>query len=275
MSRGGSCSDKIYLRRRKLSLCAQIRICKTARTCYLLGMQLQKPVIPRKYRPEGFEIIHEDRDLIIVDKEPGKLSVAALWNKNATVHSDLNHYVRKGNPKATKVVYVVHRLDQATSGLMVFAKSESAQQFLKNNWSEMQKNYLTLVHGHLKNKSGLIESYLEEDDDYHVHSSQDPERGKLARTEYKVLNESDKLSVVRVNLLTGKKNQIRVHMSGQQCPIVGDSKYGPKTSKIRELMLHAYRLQLIHPFSKKIIMAESPVPERFHKVLDCRDIKGL
>lgn len=236
-------------------------------------MQIQKPVIPKKYRPQGFEILHEDRDLIIINKEPGKLSVAALWNKNATVHSDLNTYVRKGNPKATKVVYVVHRLDQATSGLMVFAKDEKSQQFLKNNWSQMKKNYLTIVHGHLKNKKGLIESYLEEDDDYHMHSSSDNTKGKLARTEYEVLKESEKLSVIKINLLTGKKNQIRVHMAEQQTPIVGDTKYGPKTSKIKELMLHAYRLQLIHPFSKEVFTIESPLPERFQKIIDCQGLK--
>lgn len=235
-------------------------------------MQLQKPDIPKRYRPEGFEILHEDRDLMIVHKEPGKLSVAALWNKNATVHSDLNTYVRKGNPKATKVVYVVHRLDQATSGLMVFAKSESAQQFLKNNWAQMKKNYVTIVHGQLKSESGLIESYLEEDDDYHMHSSQDATKGKLARTEYEVLKKSDNFSVVRINLLTGKKNQIRVHMAEGGTPIAGDSKYGPKTSKIRELMLHAYRLQLIHPFSKEVFTVESPIPERFHNVIDCHGL---
>lgn len=235
-------------------------------------MKFQKPHIPFKHRPKGFEILHEDRDIIIINKEPGKLSVAALWNKNATVHSDLNTYIRKGNPKATKVVYVVHRLDQATSGLMVFAKDEKSQQFLKNNWTKMKKNYLCIVHGQLKNKTGLIESYLEEDEDYHVHSSQDDSKGKLARTEYEVVKETPNLSLVKVNLLTGKKNQIRVHMSDQKCPIVGDVKYGPETSKVKELMLHAYRLQLIHPFSKEEFVIESPVPERFQKITDCRGI---
>lgn len=235
-------------------------------------MHIQKPDIPKKYRPKGFEILHEDRDLIIIDKFPGSLSVAALWNKDATVHSELNTYVRKGNPRATKVVYVVHRLDQATSGLMVFAKSESAQQFLKNNWSKMKKNYLTIVHGQLKNKSGLIESYLEEDDDYHVHSSQDNSKGKLARTEYQVIKESKNSSLVKINLLTGKKNQIRVHMAENKTPIFGDIKYGPKSSKNQELMLHAYRLQLIHPYSKEAFVIESTIPERFYKIIDCSNL---
>lgn len=232
-------------------------------------MQLQKPKIPFKHRPQGFHILHEDRDLLIVNKSAGKLSVAALWNKDSTVHSDLTNYIRKGNAKATKEVFVVHRLDQATSGVMVFAKSEEAQQFLKNNWQKFKKNYLTIVYGQLKNKTGLIESYLEEDEDYHVHSSQDSEKGKLARTEYEVLKEFDKFSAVKINLLTGKKNQIRVHMAELGNPVIGDVKYGPKNSKFKDLMLHAYRLQLIHPFSQETFTVEVPLPERFQKLIDC------
>lgn len=235
-------------------------------------MKIQKPQIPRKYQPEGFEILHEDLDLLIINKDPGKLSVAALWNKDATVHSDLNRYLRKGNPKGTKTAYVVHRLDQATSGLMVFTKSESAQKFLKTHWSQMKKNYLTIVHGQMKNKTGLIESYLSEDEDYHVHSSSDSGQGKLARTEYEVLKESEKFSVLKINLLTGKKNQIRVHMADLKKPIAGDEKYGPPASKIKTLMLHAYRLQLIHPFSRETFLIESPIPDRFYKLIDCSDL---
>lgn len=235
-------------------------------------MKIQKPQIPYKYRPKGFEILHEDHDLLIINKESGKLSVAALWNKDTTVHHDLNRYLCKGNPRGTRTAHVVHRLDQATSGLMVFAKSESAQKFLKNNWSLMRKNYLTIVHGQLNAKSGLIESYLTEDEDYHMHSNSDPTKGKLARTEYEVLKESEKFSVIKINLLTGKKNQIRVHMADLKNPIVGDDKYGPKNSKIKTLMLHAYRLQLIHPFNRQKFLFESPIPDRFHNLTDCRDL---
>jgi tRNA pseudouridine32 synthase/23S rRNA pseudouridine746 synthase/23S rRNA pseudouridine1911/1915/1917 synthase len=238
-------------------------------------MKLQKPDIPKKYRPRGFYIIHEDRDLIIVEKTAGKLSVAAQWNTDDTVHGDLINYIRKGNPKATKEVFVVHRLDQATSGLMVFAKSEEAQQFLKNNWQKFKKNYVTIVHGPLKNETGLIESYLEEDEDYHVHSSQDSSKGKLARTEYQVLKANEKFSFVKINLLTGKKNQIRVHMAELGNPVAGDAKYGPKNSRIKDLMLHSYRLQLIHPFTKEEFIVESKIPERFNTLIDCKALTGL
>ena len=232
-----------------------------------MAFQLQRPDIPKKHRPQGFEIIHEDRDLIIVNKEPGILSVAALWNKTDTVHSLLNHYIRKGNSRSTKLVYVVHRLDQATSGLMVFAKSEEAQQFLKNNWQKMQKNYFTLVHGKMRADTGIIESYLAEDEDYHVHSSQDSSKGKAAKTEWEVLKENDRYSLLKITLHTGKKNQIRVHMSENKTPVVGDSKYGLKTDRIKELMLHSCRLQLIHPFSKEVFSVDSSLPPRFAKLL--------
>lgn len=235
-------------------------------------VKLQKPNIPKKYQPRGFEILHEDQDLIIINKHTGLLSVAALWNKTETAHSLLINYVRKGNPKATKNVFVVHRLDQATSGLMIFAKSEVAQQFLKNNWQKFKKNYLTISHGHFKNKSGLIESYLEEDEDYHMHSSQDKQKGKLAQTEYTVIKETKDLSLLKINLLTGKKNQIRVHLAENGNPILGDTKYGPKTSKAKELMLHSYRIQLIHPYSKETFVVEIPPPIRFQKLIDCQSL---
>lgn len=235
-------------------------------------MQIQKPKIPKKFAPRGFEILHEDLDLIVVNKYCGTLSVAALWNRENTVHSALNSYVRKGNPRSAKCVYVVHRLDQATSGILIFAKSEKVQQDLKNNWSESVKNYLALAEGKLTKKSGLIESFLSEDEDYMMHSSRDHTKGKLARTEYDVLKEYDKFSLLRINLLTGKKNQIRVHLAELGHPILGDEKYGSKKTPHRNLMLHSYSLEITHPFKKERIRFSAPPPEHFVKLsghLDC------
>ncbi|WP_347359431.1 RNA pseudouridine synthase, partial [Bdellovibrio sp.] len=182
--------------------------------------------IPKKYQPKGFEILHEDLDIIVGNKAPGLLTVAAKWERENTVHNLLNQFVRKGNPRSNKCVYVVHRLDQATSGVLIFAKSEKAQQFIKDNWKDNVKTYYAIVHGTLKKKSGTIQSYLSEDEDYVVHSSADSSEGKLAITEYEVLKETDKFSLLKINLLTGKKNQIRVHLSEEGHPIVGDAKYG-------------------------------------------------
>jgi RluA family pseudouridine synthase len=230
-------------------------------------MRTNAPKIPKKYQPRGFEILHEDLDLIVGNKEPGILTVGALWEKVNTVHNALNQYVRKGNPKSNKCVFVVHRLDQATSGTLIFAKSEQVQQFLKNNWQNTIKTYYAIVQGKLAKKAGLIESYLQEDEDYTVHSTLNKEVGKLARTEYTVVQENDKFSLVKINLLTGKKNQIRVHFSELGHPLVGDTKYGDKNSKSKELMLHSFSIEITHPFKKERMRFVSPVPSYFKNLI--------
>lgn len=224
--------------------------------------------IPKKYQPRGFNIIHEDLDVIVGNKAPGALTVAAKWNRDETIHSALNHYVRKGNPRATKSVYVVHRLDQATSGVLIFAKSEEVMHFLKDNWKSTIKNYYAIVHGKMPKKSGTIESYLEEDENYVVHSSKDSDKGKLAITEYEVLKETEQFSLLKINLLTGKKNQIRVHLAGEGHPIVGDAKYGKPNTKFKDLCLHSAVLEITHPHSKKRMRFTAPVPAYFKKFIE-------
>ncbi|MCB0347291.1 MAG: RluA family pseudouridine synthase [Bdellovibrionales bacterium] len=222
--------------------------------------------VPKKYQPKGFEILYEDRDLIIGNKAPGFLTVAAKWNQDRTIHSALNHYIRKGSSRSKSSVYVVHRLDQATTGVLVFAKTEDAQKILKDNWKSTTKTYYTIVHGKLKQQSGKISTYLNEDDDYFVHSSNDSS-GKLAVTEYEVIKETDKYSLVKVNLVTGKKNQIRVHMAELGTPIVGDTKYGKKLDTFKNLCLHSHSLELTHPFTKKRLRIEAPIPTYFKSLI--------
>lgn len=224
--------------------------------------------IPKRYQPKGYEILYEDKDIIIGNKKPGYLTVSALWNKDDTIHSALNQYVRKGNPESHKRVFVVHRLDQATSGILLFAKSEQVQLFLKDTWSKAQKYYYAIVHGRLKKKEGLISSYLVEDKDYVIHSSQHKNDGKLAKTEYTVEKETAHFSLLKINLLTGRKNQIRVHLADEGYPVVGDSKYGHQDDKHKQLALHAHLLSFFHPMTGKPVSFEAPLPEYFHKLLD-------
>ena len=231
-------------------------------------MKPQPPQIPKKYTPMGFNILHEDPDLIVVNKHPGILTVAALWNKDDTVESALNTYIRKGNAKSKKCIYVVHRLDQYTSGILIFAKTEDVKYFLKENWPNTGKHYCAIVHGELDKKTGLIESYLEEDDEYFVRTTKDATKGKLARTEYQVVKESEHFSLLKINLLTGKKNQIRVHLSEAGHPIAGDIKYGKKETRFKELMLHAFSISFTHPFKKEKVRFEAPVPDYFKKLMD-------
>lgn len=221
--------------------------------------------IPKKYQPKGFQILHEDLDVIVGNKAPGALTVAAKWNADDTIHSALNQYVRKGNPRSNKCVYVVHRLDQATSGVLIFAKSEEVQHFLKDNWKSTVKNYYAIVHGKMTKKTGTIQSYLEEDENYHVHSSKDADKGKLAITEYEVLKETEHFSLLKINLLTGKKNQIRVHLSSEGHPIVGDGKYGKNSTKFKDLCLHSAVLEFTHPFSGKRLRFTAEPPPYFRQ----------
>ncbi len=221
--------------------------------------------IPKKYQPKGFEILHEDHDLIVGNKAAGFLTVSALWNKENTVHSALNQYVRKGNAKSRKCVYVVHRLDQDTSGVLIFAKSEPAQIFLKDNWKNTQKTYFAIVHGRMPKKEDTISSYLLEDEDYVVHSTVDAGKGKLSHTSYTVIKETEKFSLLKINLLTGRKNQIRVHMSDAGHPVVGDVKYGG--SKYKHMALHAYSISIDHPHSRERLTFSAPVPEYFKSLV--------
>lgn len=219
--------------------------------------------IPRKYQPKGFEIIYEDDHLIVGEKAPGLLTVGAMWERQHTVHHLLNQFVRKGNSTSKKCVYVVHRLDQATSGLLIFAKSERVQQLLKNSWKDVIKTYFTVVHGKMPHKSGEISSYLTEDEEYMMHSSMDSDRGKLAHTAYAVVKESPKFSLLKINLLTGRKNQIRVHMADEGHPVVGDDKYGRPDTKYPRLALHSQAIAFAHPVTRAAMSFESELPEYF------------
>ena len=231
-------------------------------------MTPQPPKIAKKHMPEGIEILHEDVDLIVGSKAPGILTVAALWERVHTVQNSLDLYLRKGNLRSNKCVFVVHRLDQATSGILIFAKAESVQMFLKDNWSSTTKYYYAIVHGRLEKKTGLIESFLLEDEDYVVRSTKNTQQGKKAQTEYAVVKETDRFSVVKIKLLTGKKNQIRVHMAELGHPVVGDQKYGKADSRQKELLLHSFSIEFNHPFKNQRVRFQSDVPTYFNKIVD-------
>ena len=228
----------------------------------------EKKRIPKKYQPKGFEILYEDRDIIVGNKAPGFLTVAALWNKEKTLHSALNQYVRKGNLRSRKCVYVVHRLDQDTSGVLIFAKTQQAQISLKDHWKSAVKIYYAIVHGRLAQTSGTLSSYLYEDDQYRMHSTPDSTKGKLARSAYTVLKETSKFSLIKIDLLTGKKNQIRVHFADLGHPVVGDTKYGKRGTKDGCLTLHARSIAFKHPFNGERLIFEAKVPEYFRRFVD-------
>ncbi len=207
------------------------------------------------------KILYDDRDIIVIDKNAGLLSVKANYETEKTAHQLLTNYIRKGSLRSKLELFAVHRLDRETSGVLIFAKSMEIREKFVAQWTNVEKKYLTLVYGNLKEKSGVIESYLAEDDDYKMRSVRNSREGKLARTKYKVIKESKKYSLLEINLLTGKKNQIRVHLSEKGYPVVGDIKYG-KSRKGR-LALHAWSIKVKHPFNNEEITFETKIPEYF------------
>lgn len=203
----------------------------------------------------------------MVEKPSGLLTIGTDRDKTRTAHYLLNDYVRKGDPKSRNRVYVVHRLDQDTSGILLFAKSEEAKKFLQENWEHTDKHYLAIVHGRLTPPEGTISSYLAENSAQRVFSTPIAAKGKLSHTEYKVLKEAKGLSLVDIHLLTGRKHQIRVHFAEKGHPIAGDKKYGDVDLISKRLALHARSISFIHPFSKKQMTFETEIPQDFIRLL--------
>lgn len=224
---------------------------------------------PKRYQPKGLEILYEDRDLLVVDKIAGLLTVSSEKVQQDTAYFLLNDYVRKGNSKSRNRVLIVHRLDKDTSGVVVFAKNQEARRFLQDQWKGFDKVYYAVVHGALKVKEGVIASYLAENSIHRMYSVSNPAKGKLARTGYRVLRESRNHSLLEIDLLTGKKNQIRVHLADRGCPVAGDKKYGDKSRdrNIKRLALHSASIAFVHPFSKKKLNISTGIPPYFEFVM--------
>ena len=227
-------------------------------------------------------IVYEDDDLIVVNKQPGLLTVAATpGSSETTAYSILRAYVKKQNARAG--IYVVHRLDRETSGLLVFARSEELQHYMRQYWRDLvtERTYIALAEGVIEPREGKITTWLTEDKrNAVVYSSPVDDGGDIAITNYKTLkvspitNDQSPMtnkcySLVELHLETGRTNQIRVHLASKGCPVVGDRKYvhGNESSPIDRLCLHAKVLAFIHPVTEKTVRFESPVPKEFNRVL--------
>ncbi|MEI6563808.1 MAG: RluA family pseudouridine synthase [bacterium] len=216
-----------------------------------------------KYLPKGLVILHEDRDLIVVNKAPGLLTIATAADKVRTAYHVLTDYVRRGAAKSRERVFIVHRLDRDTSGVLVFARTEEAKRRLQAHWESTEKHYLAVVHGRLVKKEGTITSYLTENAAFRVYSTPDPSKGLLSHTAYRVIRETQAFSVLDIVLLTGRKNQIRVHLSEQGNPVIGDTKYGRRHDSHKFLALHARSIALTHPVTRHRMTFEADVPAHF------------
>jgi 23S rRNA pseudouridine1911/1915/1917 synthase len=217
----------------------------------------------QKYEKEP-EIIYEDADIIVINKPAGLVAVATTEEKENTAYSILTDYIRRKNPDNR--IFIVHRLDRDTSGVLLAAKNEKMKLALQDNWSEIvtDRRYVAIVEGRLENKSGKIKSWLRQTKTLLMYSSDTAGDGLEAVTNYKVLKENNYYSMVDIHLETGRKNQIRVHMKDLGHSVAGDKKYGAETNPLKRLGLHACKLELKNPVTGKLMTFESPIPASFN-----------
>lgn len=217
-----------------------------------------------KKLPHGLSILYEDRDLIAIEKPTGLLSVATAFETTLTAHALLKQHYKP------RLVEVIHRLDQETSGVMIFALSKNAKDKLKTMFEKhaLERLYVAVVEGAVKDVQGTWQSYLVEDNLYKVHSTLDSVVGQQAITHYRCIKSNTRYSWLELTLETGKKNQIRVHCQDAGHPVVGDKKYGSSCDPIKRVCLHSHRLSMEHPITGKPMVFISPVPAPFYSLID-------
>ncbi|MEE0979608.1 MAG: RluA family pseudouridine synthase [Muribaculaceae bacterium] len=209
------------------------------------------------------KLVYEDDDILVVNKGYGLLSMGTDKIKEGTAYSILREYLKWKDPR--NKIFIVHRLDRDTSGLMMFAKSAQAKERMQHNWNNMvmERKYLAVVEGFIEEPEGVVRSYLTENSQHEVYSTDNPKEGQLAVTRWKKLRSRKGYTLMEVSLDTGRKNQIRVHMKDLGHPIAGDRRYGAKSSPIHRLALHAQTLRFIHPITGKDMNFSTPIPTAF------------
>ena len=212
------------------------------------------------------KVMWEDESLVVIEKKSGLLTVPTGPNRREKTAQDIvNDYVYAQDGRSH--AYVCHRLDQFTSGILIFAKNSRVQEILRNEWNThvVERKYTAICEGYPEKEEGEVRSYLKENAAMTVYSTHDPEEGgKLSVTRYKVVKHLGDYCMMDIQILTGRKNQIRVHMHDLGCPIAGDKKYGAQSNPCGRLMLHNHVLQFIHPVTHENLRFELPLPREFN-----------
>jgi len=222
---------------------------------------------PETVLASGIKVYFEDSALIVIDKPANLLSIASEAEQEKTAYFLLTDYMRQGNPNAKERVWIVHRLDRETSGLMVFAKTAAAKETLQTGWETAEKRYLAVAEGNLPASEGVFESYLDETSPFKVFSVPRTDTTRHAVTHYKVLKQGKGRTLVELTLETGRRHQIRVHLKDAGCPIVGDEKYGAKTDPAKRLGLHSCGLKIVHPGTGRELYFESRLPAELARLV--------
>ncbi len=216
---------------------------------------------PKAVLGGGMKIYFEDASVIVVEKPEGLLTMATDSEQERTAYFQLTEYLRGGDERARDRVWIVHRLDRETSGLMVFAKSAKMKETLAAGWTDVEKRYEAIVEGAPPSESGVFDSHLNEANVLRVFSAPPSEETRRAITKYRVLARKHQRSLVQLTLDTGRRHQIRVQLADAGCPVVGDKKYGAKSDPAKRLALHACKLRFKHPATGAEMLFESPLPK--------------
>jgi 23S rRNA pseudouridine1911/1915/1917 synthase len=214
----------------------------------------------------GIKVHFEDATLIVIDKPPDLLTIASEAEQEKTAYFQITDYLRSGN-RANERVWIVHRLDRETSGLMVFAKTPEAKGILQTGWDQAEKCYQAVVEGNLTNDEGTFQSWLDETNPFKVFSVPSSDTTRHAVTHYRVLKRNRGRTLVELSLETGRRHQIRVHLADAGCPVVGDTKYDAKTNPAKRLGLHAWSLRFPHPVTHQELRFESPLPAELARLV--------
>ena len=221
-----------------------------------------------KTMPKKLRIVHEDEAIIVVDKPVDLLSIASVAEQEKTAYAHLTDYVRKGDPRSRERIWIVHRLDRETSGLMVFARTEEVKHALQEDWDHVDKHYYAVVEGRPKVLKGELRSHLDERNPFIVFSVPEAEHTRPAVTHYEVVDTTPRLSLIRLKLETGRRHQIRVQLTEIGCPIIGDVKYGSGLNPANRLGLHSTYMRLTHPLTGKLMEFESPLPDSLARLFN-------
>jgi len=229
----------------------------------------------RKKTRSNLPIIYEDNDLIVINKPSKLLSVPSDNEKGSTAFRMVNDYLQQKDKHNR--AFIVHRLDEDTSGVLMFAKNDKMAKALTDgdNWNNLVKKrgYYAIVEGQLENKAGTITSYLKKNSQNLMYSSKKKGDGQYAITKYKIIEENKDYSLADVDIMTGRKNQIRVHFGDLGHHIIGDDKYGEPSNPIKRLGLHAYELDITNPFTGKLMKFKAPMPSEFSALFNKKSKK--
>ncbi len=215
--------------------------------------------------PAGLNIVHEDEAIIVLNKGEGWLTVALDSGRGRTAYAALMDHVRASEPRSR--VWIVHRLDRETSGLIVFAKTESGKRALQKEWGRAEKIYLAVVEGAVKSEGGTLRCHLDESKPFRVRRVPPGDDTREAVTHFRVLDRAADRSMLELKIETGRRHQIRVQLSGMGHPVVGDERYGARTNPAGRLGLHAARLSFLHPASGESMTFEAPLPPVLGKLI--------